>query len=87
MPPLGWLQIIVYRSYCEAFGLGFNFIGSERVPCDVGWKTPLLSGLDGEAKTKKLSAEAASGKLTMVAISGMFLQDGIIGSAWGGGAD
>merc|ERR1712117_847328 len=36
-----------------------------------------------EAKTKKLSAEIANGRLAMVAIIGMFFQDGLTGSAWG----
>merc|ERR1712076_172588 len=52
-------------------------------PGDYGWKPPLLSGFDGEAKTKKLNAEIANGRLAMVAIIGMFFQDGLTGSAWG----
>jgi len=38
---------------------------------------------DGEAKTRKLSAELANGRLAMMAIIGMFFQDGLTGSAWG----
>merc|ERR1739847_126335 len=38
---------------------------------------------DPEEKTKKLSAEIANGRLAMVAIIGMFFQDGLTGSAWG----
>merc|ERR1712206_34576 len=34
-------------------------------------------------KTKKLSAEIANGRLVMMAIIGMFFQDGLTGSAWG----
>merc|ERR1712241_774625 len=50
-------------------GVGFpNFIGTVDDP---------------EAKTKKLSAEIANGHLAMVAIIGMFFQDGLTGSAWG----
>eukprot|EP00434_Breviolum_minutum_P007041 symbB.v1.2.006212.t1/scaffold355.1/size243294/22 len=33
--------------------------------------------------TKKLSAEVANGRLAMMAIIGMFFQDGLTGSAWG----
>merc|ERR1719330_200337 len=33
--------------------------------------------------TKKLSAEIANGRLAMMAIIGMFFQDGLTGSAWG----
>jgi len=80
---LGWIQIVIYCLYVEAAGLGFKYIGQgEATPGDVGWKPPLLSGFDGEAKTKKLNAEIANGRLAMVAI-GMFFQDGLTGSAWG----
>jgi len=37
----------------------------------------------GEAKTRKLNAEIANGRLAMMAIIGMFYQDGLTGSAWG----
>merc|ERR1719476_74998 len=83
VPFLGWVQIVIYCLYCEASGLGFGYIGSEKVPGDLGWKPPLLSGFEGEAKTKKLAAEIANGRLAMVAIIGMFFQDGLTGSAWG----
>merc|ERR1719422_169169 len=33
--------------------------------------------------TKKLAAEIANGRLAMMAIIGMFFQDGLTGSAWG----
>merc|ERR1711920_478965 len=32
VPSLGWLQIVIYCLYCEASGLGFNYIGSEQAP-------------------------------------------------------
>merc|ERR1712019_131145 len=38
---------------------------------------------DPAEKTKKLSAEIANGRLAMMAIIGMFFQDGLTGSAWG----
>merc|ERR1712013_495559 len=57
--------------------------GSEKTPGDVGWKPPLLSMLDGESKTRKLNSEIANGRLAMMAIIGMFFQDGLTGSAWG----
>jgi len=38
---------------------------------------------DGEGKTRKLNAEIANGRLAMMAIIGMFYQDGLTGSAWG----
>jgi len=80
VPGVGWVQIVAYCFYCEAsvaYGEG------EKVPGDLGWKPPLLSGFDGEEKKKKLNAEIANGRLAMVAIIGMFFQDGLTGSAWG----
>ncbi|CAE7021698.1 FCPE, partial [Symbiodinium sp. CCMP2456] len=38
---------------------------------------------DPEARKKKLNAELANGRLAMMAIIGMFFQDGLTGSAWG----
>merc|ERR1712217_876511 len=38
---------------------------------------------DPVEKKKKLQAEIANGRLAMVAIIGMFFQDGLTGSAWG----
>merc|ERR1712151_1315393 len=39
--------------------------------------------LDSEARKRKLNAEIANGRLAMMAIIGMFFQDGLTGSAWG----
>merc|ERR1711963_1325070 len=51
------------------YGVGFpNFIGRVEDP---------------ESKKSKLAAELANGRLAMVAIIGMFFQDGLTGSAWG----
>merc|ERR1719393_998877 len=38
---------------------------------------------DAEARQKRLNAEIANGRLAMMAIIGMFFQDGLTGSAWG----
>merc|ERR1712151_978209 len=38
---------------------------------------------DQEARKKKLNAEITNGRLAMMAIIGMFFQDGLTGSAWG----
>merc|ERR1711997_511998 len=40
-------------------------------------------GDDPEVLQNKLSAEIANGRLAMMAIIGMFFQDGLTGSAWG----
>merc|ERR1712072_795795 len=51
------------------YGVGFpNFVGKVDNP---------------EVRKKKLAAELANGRLAMVAIIGMFFQDGLTGSAWG----
>merc|ERR1712048_1216403 len=39
--------------------------------------------LDAAEKQSKLAAEIANGRLAMMAIIGMFFQDGLTGSAWG----
>jgi hypothetical protein len=38
---------------------------------------------EGEGRTRKLNAELANGRLAMMAIIGMFYQDGLTGQAWG----
>merc|ERR1711959_4656 len=43
----------------------------------------VLTSSDAEEKQKKLAAEIANGRLAMMAIIGMFFQDGLTGSAWG----
>merc|ERR1712046_213109 len=57
--------------------------GRGEAPGDMGWKPPLLATEDEELKTKRLNAELANGRLAMMAIIGMFYQDGLTGSAWG----
>merc|ERR1719450_1970339 len=79
VPTLGWAQIIAYFGFCEFSG-GFEDYKSG-TPGDYGWK--VLTSDDPAEKTKKLSAEIANGRLAMVAIIGMFFQDGLTGSAWG----
>merc|ERR1711997_1140556 len=79
VPSAGWLQIVAYFGFCEFSG-GFDDYKTG-TPGDYGWK--VLTSSDSEEKTKKLSAEIANGRLAMVAIIGMFFQDGLTGSAWG----
>ena len=37
----------------------------------------------GDGRNRKLNSELANGRLAMMAIIGMFFQDGLTGSAWG----
>merc|ERR1712032_1328361 len=77
VPGLGWGQIVLYCAAVEAAGA--NNRGD--APGDFGWK--LITSDDPEVKNKKLAAELANGRLAMMAIIGMFFQDGLTGSAWG----
>merc|ERR1712187_86197 len=79
VPAAGWLQILAHGGLCEFSG-GFDDYKTG-TPGDYGWK--VLTSADPEEKTKKLSAEIANGRLAMVAIIGMFFQDGLTGSPWG----
>merc|ERR1711977_792939 len=79
VPAAGWIQIIAYFGFCEFSG-GFDDYKTG-TPGDYGWT--VLTSSDPEEKTKKLAAEIANGRLAMMAIIGMFFQDGLTGSAWG----
>merc|ERR1712242_656562 len=79
VPAAGWLQILAYFGFCEFSGGWDDY--KTGTPGDYGWK--VLTSEDSEEKTKKLSAEIANGRLAMVAIIGMFFQDGLTGSPWG----
>merc|ERR1711878_162976 len=79
VPAAGWAQILAYGGYCEYSG-GFDEY-TKGAPGEYGFK--VLTSSDPEAKKKKLNAELANGRLAMMAIIGMFFQDGLTGSAWG----
>merc|ERR1712039_267467 len=79
VPALGWAQIIGYMAFCEISQ--DQSAGSSGAAGDFGWKVPSAS--DPEELKNKLSAEIANGRLAMMAIIGMFFQDGLTGSAWG----
>merc|ERR1712173_291555 len=64
-------------------GFGYFEESTQGEPGDLGFKPPLLATNDPELKKKRLNAEIANGRLAMVAIIGMFFQDGLTGSAWG----
>merc|ERR1712151_931810 len=80
----GWAQILLYGLFCESTGgFGYNSDNQLSDPGNCGWKPPLLATEDKELRTKRLNAELANGRLAMMAIIGMFFQDGLTGSAWG----
>jgi len=79
VPAAGWAQIVAYCAFCELSQ--DQSAGSPAAAGDFGWK--LLTSSDQAELTKKLSAEVANGRLAMMAIIGMFFQDGLTGSAWG----
>merc|ERR1712238_299740 len=72
-------QIVAYGAFCELSQ--DQSAGTAAAAGDFGWKV-LTSG-DAAEKQKKLAAEIANGRLAMMAIIGMFFQDGLTGSAWG----
>merc|ERR1711972_270410 len=79
VPSLGWVQMVFFCGVIEgAFGFDDYTTGT---PGDYGWK--VLTSSDPSEKETKLKAELANGRLAMVAIIGMFFQDGLTGSAWG----
>merc|ERR1712125_2354 len=79
VPNAGWAQIVAYGAFCELSQ--DQSAGTPAAAGDFGWK--VLTSTDAEEKTKKLAAEIANGRLAMMAIIGMFFQDGLTGSAWG----
>ena len=74
MPGNGWAQIVAFAGYYELFVYKFN-----GTPGDYGWKA--ISSEDAEVRKRKLNAELANGRLAMMAIIGMFFQDGLTGVA------
>ena len=99
VPAIGWFQYTIFCGICDLwllhqvptnpagklctrlFGEGatnyeYGFLG---LPGYLGGKAIE----DPEVKKKKLNAELANGRLAMMAIIGMFFQDGLTGSAWG----
>merc|ERR1711972_963497 len=72
-PAAGWLQNLGYVGWGSDIKRG--------TPGDFGFK--VLTASEPDALNKKLNAELANGRLAMMAIIGMFFQDGLTGSAWG----
>merc|ERR1712190_34228 len=92
VPIEGLLQIALFLGHYEGFfwrqdpkrapgdyeGYGFLGIGNNFI---FSFAAPTIA--DPAERSKKLSAELANGRLAMMAIIGMFYQDGLTGSAWG----
>ncbi|KAL9139508.1 Light-harvesting complex, partial [Amphidinium carterae] len=79
VPAAGWGQMIAYAAFCELSQ--DQSAGTPAAAGDFGFK--VLTSSDPAELEKKLSAEIANGRLAMMAIIGMFFQDGLTGSAWG----
>merc|ERR1712232_756554 len=79
VPTAGWAQIAAYCAFCELSQ--DQSAGTPAAAGDFGFK--VLTASDADEKQKKLAAEIANGRLAMMAIIGMFFQDGLTGSAWG----
>merc|ERR1712013_237343 len=84
VPAVGFAQIVAFAGLIETTGF---FSGSSQPdePGNYGIGFPNFVGkvADAEDRKTKLSAELANGRLAMMAIIGMFFQDGLTGSAWG----
>merc|ERR1711972_683751 len=76
MPALGCAQMGAYMGFVELSG-GFDDYRTG-TPGDYGWKA--LTSSDPAERTKKLQAELANGRLAMIGIIAMFVQNGITGT-------
>jgi hypothetical protein len=82
VPFLGWFQIFCYAAFCE-ISADYDKDVQSGTPGVMGFKPPFLATEDPETKTRRLNSEIANGRLAMMAIIGMFFQDGLTGSAYG----
>eukprot|EP00441_Pelagodinium_beii_P014478 CAMPEP_0197659104 /NCGR_PEP_ID=MMETSP1338-20131121/46263_1 /TAXON_ID=43686 ORGANISM="Pelagodinium beii, Strain RCC1491" /NCGR_SAMPLE_ID=MMETSP1338 /ASSEMBLY_ACC=CAM_ASM_000754 /LENGTH=254 /DNA_ID=CAMNT_0043235871 /DNA_START=66 /DNA_END=828 /DNA_ORIENTATION=- len=84
VPPEGWLQIAVYCGWLEIL------VNQPKHPSEPGnyyrgrlGLLPMTEMRDPDQRAKSMNAEIANGRLAMMAIVGMWFQDGLTGSAWG----
>merc|ERR1719277_6824 len=86
VPKAGWAQMIFFVGLVE---VGFLKQDPARAPGDFANAGTLGVPNGGgameneDARKRKLNAELANSRLAMMAIIGMFFQDGLTGSAWG----
>merc|ERR1712087_609703 len=84
---VGWTQIFLFAGL--VVDTGYFAQADDRAPGDfanagsLGVPNGASSTTDAESRKSKLNAELANGRLAMMAIIGMFFQDGLTGSAWG----
>ena len=79
VPAGGCGQILAYGGFCELSQ--DQSAGTKAAADDFGFK--VLASSDPSVKTKNVSAGLANGRLAIMAIVGVFLQDGLTGSACG----
>merc|ERR1719499_2455675 len=85
VPGAGVAQFVAFVGAME---LNFLQADATREPGDFAnagrLGLPFAGGIEDPAKrTRSLNVELANGRLAMMAIMGMFFQDGLTGSAWG----
>jgi len=81
VPAAGWIQMILFASFTEVSGISTRTDVNYAKPGDFDFK--VLTSNDPKKRKRKLNSELANGRLAMMAIIGMFYQDGLTGSAWG----
>ncbi|CAE8602429.1 unnamed protein product [Polarella glacialis] len=74
VPAAGWAQILAYMAFCEV---------SQDQSAGTKASTGDFDFLASYYTDARRNAELANGRLAMMAIIGMFFQDGLTGSAWG----
>ena len=79
VPSAGWCRILTSTAFCEVSK--DQSAGTPGGTGDLGFK--VLTSSNPFQLTAELDAELANGRLAMMAIIGMFFQDGLTGSAWG----
>eukprot|EP00421_Protoceratium_reticulatum_P019913 CAMPEP_0168393828 /NCGR_PEP_ID=MMETSP0228-20121227/19218_1 /TAXON_ID=133427 /ORGANISM="Protoceratium reticulatum, Strain CCCM 535 (=CCMP 1889)" /LENGTH=278 /DNA_ID=CAMNT_0008407219 /DNA_START=81 /DNA_END=913 /DNA_ORIENTATION=- len=83
VPTEGWLQWI---ALCGFYEIVVNQPQNATEPGNYGRGQLGITGQsigDAAKRTRSLNSEIANGRLAMMAIMGMFFQDGLTGSAWG----
>ncbi|CAE8717596.1 unnamed protein product [Polarella glacialis] len=85
VPVAGWCQIVVFIAAMETTFLANDEARDPGNYKNIGrWGLPLTGGIqDPTEREKSLNRDLANGRLAMVAIMVMLLQDGLTGSAWG----